>query len=342
MLAAILIIDVLVLVIYSNILLVVNKEKINKKTETNIARFLAAGLASVVVAIYLEWFLIPDRIFYSDLLLMDFVKHIVFVGPIEEFSKFTCFYIMAKYYRTVEEPMDAMVQGAATALGFAVIENFLYAASYGIFVLIIRSILSIIGHMSYAMVWGYAYGSLRYYSKKPIKGLYFVMLLYILPAAFIHGLFNFTLNYSFFLSVMIKVIVFLVFFNLYKKLEKKSPFRHYPLKQYKKAIEIIKHIIRREPNNLSLLYRLFIYAMYGKKYVLAGQVVDHSFCLLDTPYLHCLRGIVKMVNSDPRIQQAGEREYLTSHQQLNKQQKARLRLLIKKVAPELDSPNMDK
>ncbi len=83
------------------------------------------------------------------------------VAVAEEGAKF--FFL---YRRTWREPnfdyrFDGIVYSAYVSLGFAAFENIKYVFSYGLGVAFPRAILSIPGHLGFAIVFGYFYGRAR-------------------------------------------------------------------------------------------------------------------------------------------------------------------------------------
>ena len=83
------------------------------------------------------------------------------VAVAEEGAKF--FFL---YRRTWREPnfdyrFDGIVYSAYVSLGFAAFENIKYVFSYGLAVAFPRAILSIPGHLGFAIVFGYFYGRAR-------------------------------------------------------------------------------------------------------------------------------------------------------------------------------------
>ena len=116
------------------------------------------GCISIIPALIAEFALVGDRIEIEHLMqsapLSDIVvAMLLVVGPVEETCKFAAAWI--KQYRSiyVDEPIDGFVFAAATSLGFASIENFLYVMEMGPEVMLVRAPVSTLGHMAFSCIW---------------------------------------------------------------------------------------------------------------------------------------------------------------------------------------------
>jgi RsiW-degrading membrane proteinase PrsW (M82 family) len=82
------------------------------------------------------------------------------VGGAEEGAKFMGAWSLARHRREFDEPVDGIVYGCASALGFAAVENIKYFA-FGRMsgaVIAIRSVETVPAHMFFGAIWGYAMG----------------------------------------------------------------------------------------------------------------------------------------------------------------------------------------
>ena len=159
-----------------------------------LATFALGGL-SVIPAGFAEYFLMsaspylnPDVMTFGGQLLGFLPGLFCFslvVGLSEEGSKFLGAWSLARHRREFDEPIDGMVYGAASALGFAAVENVKYFATgrLGGALIVARLFLSVPGHMFFGALWGYAMGQKLVRKKTPV-------LLYLLLAAVLHGAFD--------------------------------------------------------------------------------------------------------------------------------------------------------
>ena len=113
------------------------------------------------------------------------------VGLGEETLKFAAAYAAA--YRlgrqALHEPIDAVVYAIAAGLGFAAVENVVYARAFGLAVLPLRAVVGFAVHASLAGVFGYVVG-VSVTRGEPLapaaaRG--------VAAAAFLHGLYDFAI-----------------------------------------------------------------------------------------------------------------------------------------------------
>jgi RsiW-degrading membrane proteinase PrsW (M82 family) len=109
------------------------------------------------------------------------------IGPLEEFSKFVPFDLVALRFREFDEKTDGIIYASAVALGFASFENIGYLSFLQGFDLFGRAVASPLTHAVFASVWGYSVGCAFLKKKKIILPA----LAGILLAGLCHGLFNF-------------------------------------------------------------------------------------------------------------------------------------------------------
>jgi RsiW-degrading membrane proteinase PrsW (M82 family) len=105
------------------------------------------------------------------------------VGPIEELAKFVAARNIARN-KAFDEPVDGLIYATAAALGFATLENVLYMIQFGADVILVRGPLSTLGHILFAMPWGYAMAYKRF------RGGRWVLRRGLALGAVLHGLFN--------------------------------------------------------------------------------------------------------------------------------------------------------
>ncbi len=159
----------------------------------------ALGGFSVIPAAFAEYFLMsaspylnPDVMTLGGQLLGLLPALCVFtlvVGVSEEGSKFLGAWSLARHRREFDEPVDGIVYGAASALGFAAIENIKYFAvgRLGGPIIVARAFTSVPAHMFFGAVWGYAMG------QKLVRKRTSVLLYFLLAATF-HGAFDTVLS----------------------------------------------------------------------------------------------------------------------------------------------------
>ncbi len=82
------------------------------------------------------------------------LRYLVVVAPIEEGLKILAFLPAFLNRRLFNEPVDGLVYAAAASLGFASLENALYALEWGAELLVWRALLAVPMHLVAGAVWG--------------------------------------------------------------------------------------------------------------------------------------------------------------------------------------------
>ncbi|MCD6396780.1 MAG: PrsW family intramembrane metalloprotease [Spirochaetaceae bacterium] len=272
----ILIINTLVLIAWGKYLHHLDAFTVDKKNEHKLFWLIIwGGLPSIILTLFIQyrW---EDILFALTGLRSStnpFVDNLLIVGPVEELSKFAVFIALAGIMGSIKEPRDGILQAASVALGFALVENILYAWSGGIILLLIRSILTIVGHMSYAIIWGFTWGAYKYTSwgenKSPDR-------FYIIPsiffAAMFHGLYNSLLDYGYpLIAISTDFLTVGLFFLIHRYVRDNSPYKKYSLKEYKQAIPALQMGLNKYPKSYELNKRMGVFNIYTRKYKTAEK-----------------------------------------------------------------------
>jgi RsiW-degrading membrane proteinase PrsW (M82 family) len=159
-----------------------------------LATFGLGGL-SVVVAGFLEYALMTASPYLNPSLMtlggqasafpVALACFTVVVGLSEEGAKFLGAWTLAAHRREFDEPVDGIVYGAASALGFAAVENIKYFAfgRLSTALILARTFTSIPAHMFFGAIWGYALGK-KLVSRKTS------VIVFLAWAALMHGAFD--------------------------------------------------------------------------------------------------------------------------------------------------------
>jgi len=116
-----------------------------------------------------------------------FIFAVIFVGLIEEAFKFICLVAFPYLRKEFNEPLDGIVYAVFIGMGFAVVENLLYADRFDIQTIAIRGLTAVPAHAAFAVIMGYYVGQAKTSKTKKIQYL----LMGLLIPAVIHGLYNF-------------------------------------------------------------------------------------------------------------------------------------------------------
>ena len=144
------------------------------------------------------------------------------VGPVEETAKFLAVRLFAYRSLYFDEPTDGLLYAAAASLGFASLENLIYVLEFGPGVMILRAPLSTLAHVIFASVWGYRLG-LRTQGEDRRRG---TLLVAILAAAIVHGIFNVALFAVPAASVLLVVVGAAWTLRRFDWARRVSPFRY--------------------------------------------------------------------------------------------------------------------
>lgn len=113
------------------------------------------------------------------------------IGFNEEVCKAVATVYTTRRFGDLDEPVDAMIYAMTVGLGFAGIENVLYASRFGNDVLLVRFLWPVPAHMAYSALWGYGLALARF--KYPDVPRWKAMAPSVAAAALIHAGANFLL-----------------------------------------------------------------------------------------------------------------------------------------------------
>ena len=136
----------------------------------------------------------------------DWLSQLLFytlqVGLVEEFVKLVPFMFFLFFTKKIKEPYDFVLYTSISALGFAFTENLIYFSQYGIGLMQIRGMISVIGHAIFSSSIGYLLAYYHFHKKALPVGL--LLALGLLVAALLHGVFDFLLTAN--------VLLFFIYF----------------------------------------------------------------------------------------------------------------------------------
>jgi RsiW-degrading membrane proteinase PrsW (M82 family) len=156
-----------------------------------VARMYFLGMIAAVFALFLENIIVP---YIPGLLFPSLV-----VPMTEELAKFSMVVLFVYRNSEFDEPMDGIVYATATALGFATVENVLYALPLESFSSLFitgtfRAVLSVPGHALFAVFWGFALGIAKF---RPPGKKNVIIIAGLVIAIGVHGFFNLLLDLSY-------------------------------------------------------------------------------------------------------------------------------------------------
>lgn len=121
---------------------------------------------------------------------MDFIYSVFVIGFSEELVKIIPLILLIRFTNKLQEPFDYILYASVAALGFAFTENLIYLQEPGN--IVIRSVMSTVGHMFWSSTIAYTY-VLAKYKYKSKRNLILFPLVGFLLACFAHGFYDFWL-----------------------------------------------------------------------------------------------------------------------------------------------------
>ena len=136
-----------------------------------------------------------------------FYSAFIEAGFCEELCKFVILFLTIWWNKNFNEYMDGIVYATFVSLGFACVENILYVFEGGIGTGIVRALLSVPGHFLFGVIMGY-FLSLAKFNDKGRLGY---LLLSLFAAATAHGLFDWLLMITDFITPLFALLIFALF-----------------------------------------------------------------------------------------------------------------------------------
>jgi RsiW-degrading membrane proteinase PrsW (M82 family) len=156
-----------------------------------LALFSGAFMALTCSILYDLWFLV-NPISPEESMLNDFIFFVFHVGFIEEIVKFLpVIFIVLALGERINDPIDLVMYGGLSALGFATLENSLYFSVLGGSIINGRFILSTVLHMAETILLCYLWARARYMK---LSNEYIAILAGFCLVVLSHGLFDFFLT----------------------------------------------------------------------------------------------------------------------------------------------------
>lgn len=90
-------------------------------------------------------------------ILYNVAENFLGIALVEEGLKFLVLYLVTRNNKNFNSLFDGIIYSVFVSLGFAALENVLYVTKYGWMNAVVRAILSVPGHMFFAVLMGYYY-----------------------------------------------------------------------------------------------------------------------------------------------------------------------------------------
>ncbi len=178
----------------------------NRETGRNIIGFFFLGMVITIPAYAFQELSYKIGLDVSEQIWMTFLFAFGVIALTEELMKFVAmrYYLFPKPF--FDERMDGIVYGGMLAMGFATLENILYATDLGLETAILRMFTSVPAHGVFGVLMGYYIGKAKFEKTNRMRNL---TLAFVVPFL-LHGLFDFCilqLNYDLLMGASLLVLL---------------------------------------------------------------------------------------------------------------------------------------
>ncbi len=162
-----------------------------KEPLTMLAKAFFGGVLSIAITLIITYPILGIEL--NSGAMKSFFDAFFKAGIPEEFSKWLIFYWLIRKAKDFDQYYDGILYAIFISMGFALVENILYVFENGMGTAIVRSIISVPGHMLFAIPMGYFLSISRFESGTSAR--FHVFLSLAIPIL-LHGTFDFILMYS--------------------------------------------------------------------------------------------------------------------------------------------------
>jgi len=210
--------------------LIYRMDKFEKEPPLHLVLCFVAGMLITVPAMFLEEQGAKFGWEESGSLFWIAMFAVFIVALSEEIMKFLVLILYPYQQKFFNEPMDGIIYAVMISMGFATVENLLYADRFGLETTITRAFTAVPAHAVFAIISGYFVGLAKFNPEKKIK---YLSLAFSLPIL-IHGIYNFFILqnlYEWMMGIAIFVLGVSAFFawQFIRKHQDDSPFKNPPL-----------------------------------------------------------------------------------------------------------------
>lgn len=121
-------------------------------------------------------------------LFQQFIRAFFIVAFVEELSKYLIVKYHAQTHVEFNEPFDGIVYAVVISMGFAAVENLLYAFQFGMETALVRGVSAVPAHAAFGILMGYFMGKAKFSNQRMLHNL-----LGLFTAILFHGTYDFFL-----------------------------------------------------------------------------------------------------------------------------------------------------
>ena len=207
---------------------VYKKDKIEKEPKGLLLKLFVLGAISIIPAVLLEWgaeWVLESSITDGlDELIIIALDNFVGVALIEEGCKYFFLKKGSWKHPAFDYRFDGIVYAVMVSMGFAVVENIIYVVQNGFGNAIMRALISVPGHASFAICMGAYYGAAKVAESwgDPVQSEKLRAKALWMPV-FMHGFFDFCLSVDSWIALIVFfVYIIVVDIVIIKKIKKYS------------------------------------------------------------------------------------------------------------------------
>ena len=221
--------------------LIYKTDKFEKEQPFHLIVSFVLGMLMTIPAMYLEEYGTYFNWENSENLGLVFLFSTFVVGFSEEITKYVALTAYPYWQKFFNEPMDGIIYATMIGMGFATVENLLYANSYGLETILVRAFTAVPAHGVFAIISGYYVGLAKF---RPKRRAQYLVLGIVLPML-LHGIYDFFIlqnRFEWMMSFATLTLLFCGYWGwiLIKKHQDNSPFNpSYP--NVKEDIDFVKH-----------------------------------------------------------------------------------------------------
>jgi protease PrsW len=203
-------------------------DKYEREPQFHLAICFALGVLSTLPAINIEEMGAKLNLEHGKDLGKIFLYAFFVIALTEEFVKYLALMLYAYPRKAFNEPLDGVIYSVMVGMGFATLENILYAERIQAGHMLARAFISVPGHAVFAVLMGYFVGQAKFHPNPlfrlvhTLKGLF--------AAALFHGIYDFMVLQELYEGLMVLGTVSIYLGIVYgrkliKKQQEISPFR---------------------------------------------------------------------------------------------------------------------
>ncbi len=162
-------------------------DKYDREPHLNLFICFIIGMLITYPAMQLEGLEIATQLDGRMELWAVLLSSFVVVALSEELFKFLALILYAFPRKAFNEPLDGIVYSVMIAMGFATVENVIYAERFGMQTIIVRAFTAVPAHAIFAIFMGYYVGMAKFDKARRIQ----LVLMGLLWAVIVHGTYDF-------------------------------------------------------------------------------------------------------------------------------------------------------